>query len=187
MRRLGILSLVALVGASAASCGGRMSTAEYADQVETLVVEMLDRLDGLDLEYAAASDIDEVRYYAHERVDARERMLEGLEDLEPPEALEALHEEAVGIMTLLTRAERAMADRADASDEFISVHDLWNTTEGKETSEATRRAFLLCEAAQTTFDRTQSAEEFEGVPWIPPDMKDVIDVAFGCHFTDRRR
>lgn len=164
-----------------------MSTAEYAGQVETLVVDMIDRLDELDLQYQSADELAEVRRYAHLRVEARERMLAGLEDLEPPSDLEPLHTEAVGIMSLLTEAEMAMARRVDESDEFISVPTLWNTPEGVAASEATMRAFLLCEAAQESFDRTRAAEEFEDVPWIPPDMKNVIDVAFGCQFTDRRR
>lgn len=187
MRRLVIVSVLALLGALAASCGGGMSTPEYADRVETLVVEMLDRLDGLDRDYTSAKDLAEVRHYAHERVEAREEMLEALEALEPPPALEELHEEAVAIMALLTRAESDLAERVDESDEFISVVDLWNTPEGYAASEATLRAFLLCEAAQANFDRTRDAGEFQDVPWIPPAMTEVIDVAFGCHITDRRR
>lgn len=186
MRRLIILSTVALVGVAAISCGGGISTPEYADRVETLVVDMIDRLDALDLEYAAADDIAEIRHYAHERVEARERMLAGLEDLEPPAALEELHREAVEIMSLLTRAERDLADRVDEADDLASVRALWNTPEGVAASEATMRAFLLCEAAQARFDRTRSADEFEDMPWIPPEMKDVIDVAFNCRITDRR-
>lgn len=186
MRRIVILSMVALVGIATTSCGG-VSTAEYAEEVETLVVDMIDRLDELDLRYESADEVAEVRQYAHLRVAARERMLAGLEDLEPPDDLEALHAEAVGIMSLLTEAEMAMADRVDESDEFISVPTLWNTPEGVAASEATMRAFLLCEAAQADFDRTRAAEEFKDVPWIPSDMKEVIDVAFGCQFTERQR
>ncbi|HSJ70073.1 MAG TPA: hypothetical protein VLA29_00310 [Acidimicrobiia bacterium] len=187
MRRIVILSMVTLLGIATTSCGGRVSTAEYAEEVETLVRDMIDRLDELDLRYESADEVAEVRQYAHLRVAARERMLTGLEDLEPPGNLEALHTEAVGIMSLLTEAEMAMADRVDESDEFISVPTLWNTPEGVAASEATMRAFLLCEAAQADFDRTRAAEEFKDVPWIPSEMKEVIDVAFGCQFTDRQR
>ena len=40
--------------------------------------------------------------------------------------------------------------------------------------------YILCRATQAEFDATQDREGFGSVPWIPPEMKEVIQVAFGC-------
>jgi len=38
----------------------------------------------------------------------------------------------------------------------------------------------LCQSAQSTFDETAVREELGDVPWVPPEMKEVVIVTFGC-------
>jgi hypothetical protein len=38
----------------------------------------------------------------------------------------------------------------------------------------------ICVVAQGAFDETVDREAVAEVPWMPPEMKEVVRVAFGC-------
>ena len=103
----------------------------------------------------------------------------------PPESVADLHVEAIEILQRVTDAEGVLAMKVESAESFSDVSDLWDSPEGLAARAADQRAILMCEAAQDTFDRTQAGAEFEDVPWIPAELKQVVDVAFGCRVEDR--
>jgi hypothetical protein len=77
-----------------------------------------------------------------------------------------------------------MVQGLDSDSDIASIWDMkliWDTPEGVAARAADERAIVLCDAAQETLDSTDSRSELEGVPWIPPEMKRIVRVAFGCH------
>ena len=177
MRRLATAVLAS--GLLLAACGGGSGLTEYADRLESAVTEMNTRLDELDAQLPEDADLDEVKHYADERLEARNRFVDVLEGLEPPDSVRDLHIAAVGLMSRLTDAEAALAAYTEELDTLEGAGDLWATPLGVAARSADAEAIELCLAAEQELDTTERSE-LEGVPWIPPELKEVVQVAFGC-------
>jgi hypothetical protein len=169
----------------AASCSGGPTTAEYAEDVEALVTTMNARLDQLDAEVEGTSNLELIQRYAEERASARSDFVAGLSELEPPGEVGELHDAALEIMERLKNAESAMADQVMQWTSAVDIEEIWETPEGVAARAADAQAVSLCLAAQADFDQTAERAEFEGVFWIPAEMKAVILVAFGCESESR--
>ena len=178
MRCASFLIVIAVLGSS---CASEMSLPEYAEEVEALVTTMNARLDELDAELVDTADLSGIKEYASERVEARTVFLSGMKELDAPEAVVDLHTEAISIMGRVVETEGTLSDMVQDLDSVSDVDSIWNTPEGVAARTADERAVVLCEAAQETLDSTDSGSELEGVPWIPPEMKRIVRVAFGCH------
>ena len=168
-----------------AACGGGLSVAEYAEDLETLVVTMNARLDAIDAELNATQDLNDIKGYVSQRILVRSEFLIGLRNLRPPDDIAELHETALEIMERVTDAEAAMADRVMGWESAGDIEAIWETPEGLAARTADEQAVALCLAAQAGFDQTSDRADLKGVPWIPTAMKEVIWVALGCE-TDRR-
>ena len=182
MRRLFVLvgSVCLLVQA----CSSEASLTVYAEDAETLVTTMNARIDELDAEIGESTDLGDVQRYASERVVARIAFLDGLGALHPPDDLAEFHAAALDIIGRLVAAESVLNDRVQAMQADPVGVDMWATTEGQAARIADAEAIKLCLAAEARLDTTERAE-FEGVPWIPADMKEIVFVAFGCVAEDR--
>jgi hypothetical protein len=172
------LIVIAVLGSS---CASEMSLPEYAEEVEALVTTMNARLDELDAELVDAADLNSIKEYARERVEARTVFLSGMKELDAPEAVVDLHTEAISIMGRVVETEGTLSDMVQDLDSVSDADSIWDTPEGVAARAADERAVVLCEAAQETLDSSDSRSELEGVPWIPPEMKQIVRVAFGCH------
>jgi hypothetical protein len=176
---------VLVVGLIMSACSGGSSVADYAEEVEALVVTMNARLDDLDADLEQNQDLDHIRTYADQRVAARSALIDGLGALVPPDEVAELHGTALEILKRVTAAEAAMADRVMTWTSESDVEPIWETPEGVAARTADADAIAICLAAQAEFDQTADRAEFEGAPWIPSEMKEVILVAFGCEVEDR--
>ncbi|MGI9584151.1 MAG: hypothetical protein ACR2N7_01005 [Acidimicrobiia bacterium] len=183
MNRLVALLLVALTALSA--CGSEDSTlAEYAADLELAVNEMNSRLDELDAELSGTPDLEQVKRYANERVAARYTFVEVLDETEPPAEVSDLHQTAQGVMERLADAESALAEYVNGLDTAMGAEDFWATPLGVAARTADQESIEMCLSAQDELD-TSERSELEGVPWVPPELKEVVIVAFGCIASDR--
>jgi hypothetical protein len=178
---VGVVVLALLMNA----CSAQPSVVDYAEEVEALVVTMNARLDGLDADLEQSWDLDHLHTYAEQRVAARSALIDGLGSLVPPGEVAELHETALEILKRVTVAEVAMADRIMTWTSESDIEPIWETPEGVAARTADADAIAMCLAAQAEFDQTAGRAEFENAPWIPPEMKEVILVAFGCEAKDR--
>ncbi len=176
---------VVVLTLAVASCGGRLSMADYAEQIEVLVTTMNDRLDGLGEDLGEHPGLEEIKAYASERVDARREFIAGMEALEPPASAADLHEEALEIVGDLTDAEAELASVVAGMTTPMTLDQIWRTPEGIAAQVADVRSIRLCEVAQDSFDQSEAREEFEDVPWVPGEVKHVIRVVLGCNAEDR--
>jgi len=179
--RLHVLALVVV----ATACGGGLTLGEYAEELESLVATMNADLDQLDAGLEETQDLETVRSYAQERVEIRSDFLAALRALDPPDDVAELHVVAIGIIERLTAAESVLADRVMSMESTDGLESIWDTPEGVAARTADEEAVALCLAAQTTLDDTADRSQFKDVPWIPPEMKEVVVVVFGCLATER--
>jgi len=177
-----LLMLVAVVLAVSA-CSGGATVSEYAAQVEGLVTELISGIDTLDAEWESETPtLNGANRYWDRRLEIRDGFLEGFQGLDPPEEATDLHEMTLGLFSRVTAAEHALAARVATLDfeGMIDHGPWWNTPEGEAARAVDQEAVDLCHAVQQQWDNTEIGEAFDDVPWIPPEMQEVVQVAFGC-------
>jgi hypothetical protein len=182
MRRL--IAAVLVSGLALSACGGGSSLTEYAAELESAVGEMNGQLDRLDAELSETNDLEQIKRYANERVAARYEFVRVLENLDPPSNGSDLHDAALGIMGRLADAEAALAAYVNELDSLADTGDIWSTPLGIAARSLDAEAVELCFAAQAELD-TSERSDLVDVPWIPPELKEVVVVAFGCITEDR--
>ncbi len=182
--RVSLTVIVVLLLAS--SCGGEPSLADYVDEAEALVGSMNFGLDALDpLLDDPSPSLEDVRTYAVERVELRREFLDGIQQLQPPERVQDLHDAVVDIVTRLTAAEAAMADEVLALDDGADLTNLWDTEAGRAARAVDAEAVALCRAAEAQLDSGDQQSFGDDLPWIPPEMTEVVRVALYCDRSDR--
>ena len=180
MRRITVWLLVVGV----AACGGDLTLTEYATRIEAAVAAMNVRVDELDVAIAESASMDEVWALWDQRVAAREELVAEARALDPPESAAEMHEVAVDIMGRLAATEAAM--RVHAEDETIThLGEVWDTAEGQAARAVDEEAIAICQAAQAFFDGTADRQILAEVPWISSELKEVVEVAFGCTAAER--
>lgn len=162
------------------SCSSSMSLTEYATEGEALILDMNQQLNELYAEAQAADSLAGTQSYIAERVQLRYEFLDGLRELSPPDDAVELHEAAIAVIDRLASAEATLSERVQQLDTDISVDAIWALPEAEAAMAADAAAIELCRSAQSDLDRTQLREELGDVPWVPPQMKEVVLVAFRC-------
>ena len=161
--------------------GGSLSLSEYGEQGEQLVVDVSQRVDALDVALESEDQtLNAARAYWDERVQARRDFSEGLEALEPPEEAEELHAVVVEILNRLAGAEETLAARVTSFGTVSGPAEWWATSKGQAARALDEEVAQICIVAQGAFDETVHREAVADVPWMPPEMKEVVRVAFGC-------
>jgi hypothetical protein len=170
------------LGLVAAACGGgSLSLSEYNVQGTALVTVMEQRIYTLDAEWdSQARTVDRARSYWVRRLEARVEALEGLQALDPPAEIAELHATGLGLFSRLTTAEEALAARV-ASFENVTDRDLWwDTAEGKAVGAVNDEIDAFCHVFQAAYDATIERIGLSDVPWIPSEMKEVVQIDIGC-------
>jgi hypothetical protein len=161
--------------------GGSLTVSEYAAQAEGLVAEMEARFASLDAEwYSQAPSAERARSYWDRRLAVRTVFLESIEALEPPAEIADLHAVALDVFSRITEADKALAARV-ATYETVTEHRQWaDTPEAQALVAVLDEVFAFCRAIQAEFDATEKRESLQDVAWLPPEMKEIVKVAFGC-------
>ena len=180
-----ILTLVVALGLAGSACSSSMTLGEYAEEIEHLIATMNQRIDDGEAEVAVDPTLERAQSYAIDRLDARHDFIEALDALEPPAEVADLHATALDIFTRLVAAETVLADLVMVADSFEEADAVWITSQGEAFRKLDEEALALCAVVQADFDATQQREAFADMPWIPPEMKEVIAVAFRDDRSDR--
>jgi hypothetical protein len=165
-----------------AGCGGGpLSLSEYSSEVTALIETLDGRLDAEAEEYfSQPPSIEGLQAYLEIRVDGYRRAVDGLDAIQPSQEVEQLHATFAQIMGDLLVAEEARADFADTITSVDDLQPVWDGPASQAVTAAEDKAIVLCYAAQSTFDATQERDLLSEVPWMPADLKDVINVALNC-------
>ena len=174
--------IVVLLGGA---CASTPSLPEYSGTVEELVTIMNSRIDAADSRYEAEPTVENVGRLATDRMAARSEFIERFGALDPPEEVADLHATALDILTRLATAEAEWTTVALEVDSAEELNDLWTSVEFHAARAVDEEAVAICIAAQSELDATGERETLSDVPWIPPEMKEVIEVAFRCSRRER--
>ena len=91
----------------------------------------------------------------HERIDALDSAMSDIEAIEPP-------------------------DQWDEIDDLATLRQIWSTPSGQAARLADEKAVEICRAAQAAMDSTADRSAFVDMPWVPPELQEIVNVTFGC-------
>ncbi len=165
-----------------ASCGGtELTVTEYAQEVETVVHDMEVRFGSLDAAWEAQTPSHAgATQYWDGRLEIREWFLDAIRQLDPPEGLAGMHDDSIAVFTSITEADEALAARVATMTEVTEHREWLATPEGQASLAVLEDVFAFCRSSQSEFDATEERAALEGVAWVPPEMKEIVKVAFGC-------
>ncbi len=172
---LAVGCLALIVGA----CGGDgLSLTEYSERLQSLASDMAEEFEELDERMTTGTPtVADAQDVLSRAVAVRTDFHEGLVALGPPEELADLHTDLVDVHARILAAQQAWASRAETA---TSLDELEQSTEAAAYRALTAESVAICDEFQTRLDATADREIFADAPWIPGEMKEVIDVALGC-------
>jgi hypothetical protein len=162
----------------ASGCGGGdMSLSEYVDEMNAIGARIAQQSEVVFAEaeqIATPSDVNAMM----ERVQPlRIEVLEGFEGLDPPAQVADLHRLISDWMAKIISVEEALAARANAVagwEEFSQSNEMTAyraaLAEGK----------TVCADFQAKLDATAARDVFADMPWIPGELKEVVNATLGC-------
>ena len=165
-----------------AGCGGSEPTlAEYAEQIEETTTALYRTLDELTLDVTLEeATVEQVQVVYAGAADAFKRLYEGLEAIEPPSDIAELHAASLVMAADLAAAGDAFARLTEDVETEDELGPLFSSPEARAVGAAQNKIIAFCLDRQAEFDATADRERFADSPWIPPEMQEVILVAFGC-------
>lgn len=178
---------VGVLGLLLASCGGgRLSLAEYNEQGLALATVMEERIAVLDAEWDfQTATVEDIRSYWDQRISAYETALEGFRNLEPAGEAAELHRAGMELFARLVAAESALAARVASYETATGPEQWWATAEGAAVGGVEEEIYSLCLVFQDMYDATVERIVVSDVPWIPSEMKEIVQVNIGCETVRR--
>ena len=165
-----------------AGCGGgELTLTEYAEQVEDNTNAMYQTLEELTRDVAfEAMTVEDVKHVYGGVATAFNSLNDGLEDIEPPGDVAELHAAALGMSAELAASGDAFASLTEDIETEDELAKLFSSPEARAVDAAQEKIVAFCLERQAEFDATVDRERFADTPWIPPNMQEVVLVAFGC-------
>jgi hypothetical protein len=180
-----ILTLVVATGLVVVACSSSSSLTEFAEELDDLVSTMNQGLDVADASLGEEPSLEVMRAYVIDRLELRNDFLDAFRALDSPEEIEDLYETALAIISRLVAAETELADFVMEAETAEVARTVWDSPAGDAARAVDIESLAICDAAQASIDATQDRDAFSDTPWIPPEMKEVIEITFKCRAGDR--
>jgi hypothetical protein len=163
-----------------AACGGSgLSLSEYGDRLNEIVGTYEPQAEAAWGEFLQLPEptLQDVKTLFDRNAAIRTEAEAAFRDLDPPDEIADLHILLVDWLTSLRQAGEAVAARVgtlDSWDEFLqsAEYQTFETTliGGAE----------VCNEYQAKLDATAAGGIFADTPWIPGDLKEVVEAVVGC-------
>ena len=177
MRRTWVGICVTVIVVASGCGGGEMSLSECVDEMNTIGARVAQQSDVVFAEaeqIATPSDVNAMM----ERVrPLRIEVLEGFEGLDPPEEVADLHRLISDWMAKIIVVEEALGTKASAA---LGWEEFSQSSEMTAYRAALAEGKTVCADFQAKLDATAARGVFADTPWIPGELKEVVDAALGC-------
>jgi hypothetical protein len=166
--------------------GGELSLTEYVDQINASAEPASRRGAELLAEAAAVEDFTpQVLQAGLERGlrEIRIPLQEAVEDIDAPDQVVDLHDLMWQWHADFITVEAALAARAgEAADTPADWEALSNSPEMAAYREALATGKQVCAEFQSVLDATEARGAFSETPWIPGELKEIVDAVLGCEY-----
>jgi hypothetical protein len=161
------------------ACGGGPSLTEYAQRVDALAYVMEGALEAGDVQMSTGTPtLEDAQEVLTRAVAARTDFQEGLTALDPPQQMADLHTDLVEVHSRIIAAQESFVARAATA---TTLEELEQSAEAKAYRAISTESASLCQEFRAKINATADREIFADTPWIPEDMKEVVEIMFfGC-------
>jgi hypothetical protein len=178
-----LLGIVLLLGGCG---GGEMSMTEYGERIDALAAEAGQRAEELFADAPPITDVTPRMLQAGlERglLEIRIPLQEAVDGIDPPAQIADLHDLMWDWHSDFISVEEALGARmgeAEDSDEGWTA--LSESPEMAAYRSAIAEGKQICDGFQARLDATAAGGAFADTPWIPSEMKEVVEAALGCQW-----
>jgi hypothetical protein len=157
--------------------GGGVSLTEYAETLEAVAFDTSGQLEAGDARMSTGTPtIETAREVLTQALDTRAEFQENLTALDPPEEIADIHADLVDLHARILTAQEAFAARAETA---TGLEELDQSAEAQ-AYRAMQTDLSLCQELQARIDATADHAAFADVPWVPGDLKEVVEVTLWC-------
>jgi hypothetical protein len=174
-----------------AACGGdELSLTDYLERIDAAATTAGERGEELVAEAAAMSDMtpEQLQAFLDKGLgELRIPLQATVDELSPPAQLADFHDRMWGWHAELISVESTLASRVGETSDTVAG---WTTLSDSREMEAYRATIAegkrLCTGFQAELDTITELGGFSDAPWMPGELRGVVETALGCQwFPDR--
>ncbi len=166
--------------------GGEMSMTEYGERTDAAATEASQRAEELFADAVWTADATPRQLQGLlERglLEIRIPLQESVEGIDPPAQIADLHDLMWDWHSDFISVEQALVARVGEAEDSVEG---WTALSESPQVAAYRSAIAegkqICDSFQARLDATAAAGAFADTPWIPSEMKEVVEAALGCQW-----
>ncbi len=166
--------------------GGEMSMTEYGERIDAAATEASQRAEELFADAVWTADATPRQLQGLlERglLEIRIPLQESVEGIDPPAQIADLHDLMWDWHSDFISVEQALVARVGEAEDSVEG---WTALSESPEVAAYRSAIAegkqICDSFQARLDATAAAGAFADTPWIPSEMKEVVEAALGCQW-----
>ena len=91
-----------------------------------------------------------------------------------------MHREGLDLFDRLISAEETLAARVATFDEPSGPEQWWSSEEATVVAAVDQDILTLCRDFQARYDATIDRTGLADMPWIPDEMKEIVQIDVGC-------
>ena len=174
-----ILAAAALCLVLAACSDSSLSMSEYGDRLNEIRGTYEPQAEAVWVEYLQVPQptLEDLRVFIGREVAIRTEIEDEIRALDPPEEIVDLHGLVADWITALRQAGEGLRDRAGTVAGWDS---LFESAEYRIFEATLTGGTVVCTEFQTKLDTTTARGVFADTPWVPSEMKEVVDAVIGC-------
>lgn len=166
--------------------GGEMSMTEYGERIDAAATEASQRAEELFADAVWTADATPRQLQGLlERglLEIRIPLQESVDGIDPPAQIADLHDLMWDWHSDFISVEQALVARVGAAEDSVEG---WTALSESPEVAAYRSAIAegkqICDGFQARLDATAERGAFADTPWVPSEMKEVVEAALGCQW-----
>jgi hypothetical protein len=176
--RLAVGGLV--IALALAACGSdRLSLPDYVDELNAVIEEGSDQIEPLYIGLLSAGEptLEGMRSVLDQEVAIRVEIQEDFAELKAPDQIAELHNALVDWHGQMIEAQKLLGSRANSATTWSEFEQ---SEEFRDFDAVMEEGLAGCLEFQAQLDATEARGVFSDTPWIPGELKEVVDAALGC-------
>jgi len=166
--------------------GGKMSMTEYGERIDAIATDASRRAEDFFADGAGFTDVTPQQLQAGLELGLsgiRIPLQEAVDGIDPPTQIADIHNLMWDWHSEFIVAEEALAARVGETEDSVEG---WTALSESSEMAVYRSALAegkqICDGFQARLDATAAAGGFADTPWIPREMKEVVEAALGCQW-----
>ena len=179
-RRPTLAGLCIVLAVAVAACGGaQLSLPDYVDELNAVIADGSEQIEPLYAELLSTGEptLEDMRSILHREVAIRVEIQEEFAKLEAPDQIAELHNALVKWHGQMIDAQEVLGSRADSATTWSEFEQ---SEEFRDFDAVMEEGLAGCLEFQAQLDATEARGVFSDTPWIPGELKEVVDAALGC-------